>query len=69
MAHGFCALTSLRMQYLVDRAFTGDDEFGFAWDDADAGIPWPTTDPIVSERDASNLSLAEVLDDPPVFSG
>jgi dTDP-4-dehydrorhamnose 3,5-epimerase len=68
VAHGFCAVTGIRMQYLVDRAFTGDDEFGFAWDDPDAGIPWPVADPIVSERDASNLSLAEVMDDPPVFS-
>ncbi len=67
VAHGFYALTEVRLQYLVDRAFTGDDEFGFAWNDPDAGIPWPASDPIVSERDASNRSLADALVDPPVF--
>jgi dTDP-4-dehydrorhamnose 3,5-epimerase len=61
VAHGFCALTDLRMLYLVDSYFTGDDEFGFAWDDADAAIGWPISDPVVSERDAGAPALAEVL--------
>ena len=68
VAHGFYAMTDVRLQYLVDRAFTGDDEFGFAWNDPDAGIPWPSSDPIVSDRDASNPPLAEALADPPVFA-
>ncbi|MGH2540257.1 MAG: dTDP-4-dehydrorhamnose 3,5-epimerase family protein [Actinomycetota bacterium] len=68
VAHGFFALTDMRLQYLVDRAFTGDDEFGFAWNDPSTGIPWPASDPIVSERDASNPSLAEALVDPPAYS-
>ena len=46
----------------------GADEFRFAWDDRDAGIPWPRDFPILSERDRSNLSLIEALERAPTFS-
>lgn len=65
VAHGFCALTDIALQYLVDQAFTGDDEHGIAWNDPDAAIPWPIDDPTVSDRDASNPPLAEALRDAP----
>jgi dTDP-4-dehydrorhamnose 3,5-epimerase len=55
------------MHYLVDEYHTGDDEFGVAWDDPDAGIHWGTTDPILSERDQKNPSLAEVLRSAPAY--
>jgi dTDP-4-dehydrorhamnose 3,5-epimerase-like enzyme len=29
--------------------YDATDEFGFARDDPDAAIPWPTLDPILSE--------------------
>lgn len=61
VAHGFAALTDMAMWYLVDAEFTGEDEFGFAWDDPEAGIPWPPGDPIVSERDAAAGRYAEAL--------
>jgi dTDP-4-dehydrorhamnose 3,5-epimerase len=67
VAHGFYAETDLLLQYLVDQYFTGDDEFGVAWDDPDLGIQWPTTDPILSPRDRSNPFLADVLDAAPAY--
>ena len=67
VAHGFYAVTDVALQYLVDAPFTGDDEFGFAWNDPDAAIPWPTTEPVLSDRDASSGSMAAVLRDAPVF--
>ena len=67
VAHGICAVTAITLQYLVDAYFTGDDEFGVAWDDPDLAVPWPLKDPVVSDRDRANPSLAEVLRDPPVF--
>jgi dTDP-4-dehydrorhamnose 3,5-epimerase len=67
VAHGFYAATAIRLAYLVDLAFDGSDEFGLAWDDPGAGIAWPTTDPLLSERDRSNPSLEEVLRDPPSY--
>jgi len=59
VAHGFYAETPIRLGYLVDLPFDGSDEHGIAWDDPDAAIPWPSGEPIVSERDRSNPSLAE----------
>jgi dTDP-4-dehydrorhamnose 3,5-epimerase len=60
VAHGFYAQTDMLLYYLVDEYYTGDDEFGIAWDDPDVNIGWPGRDPILSDRDRSNPSLAEV---------
>lgn len=65
VAHGFFALTDLILQYHVDLAFDGTDEFGFSWRDPQLGIGWPAGDPILSERDAGAPPLAEALADPP----
>jgi len=66
VAHGFFAETEIRLLYLVDRYFTGRDEHGIAWDDPEIGIEWPSDDPVLSERDRANPSLADVLrKDPP----
>jgi dTDP-4-dehydrorhamnose 3,5-epimerase len=59
VAHGFYALTDLALVYLVSNEFDGSDELGFAWDDRVAAIPWPASDPTLSERDRSNPSLAQ----------
>jgi dTDP-4-dehydrorhamnose 3,5-epimerase len=67
VAHGFLALDALEVFYLVTNEFDGSDELGFAWDDPAVGVPWPvlsvTPDgqPILSERDRSNPSLAELV--------
>ncbi|MDQ3448380.1 MAG: dTDP-4-dehydrorhamnose 3,5-epimerase [Chloroflexota bacterium] len=61
MAHGFNALSDLELVYLVTNEFDGSDEFGFRWDDPAAAVPWPTSQPILSERDASAPDLAAVL--------
>src|SRR5205085_2078279 len=62
VAHGFLALTDVVLQYMVDAPFDGSDEFGFAWDDPQAAIPWPNRSPTLSKRDRTNPSLAEVLE-------
>jgi dTDP-4-dehydrorhamnose 3,5-epimerase len=64
VAHGFLAEADLTLGYLVDRYFDGTDEWGIAWDDPELGIDWPTTDPVISERDRNNPSLADALRDP-----
>ena len=69
VAHGFYAETDVMLHYMVDRYFTGSDELGITWDDPDVGIEWPGRDPILSDRDRSNPSLAEVLPDAPRFEG
>ena len=67
VAHGFLALGPLELLYLVTNEYDGSDELGFAWDDPAAAVPWPhvsdTPDgrPILSDRDRSNPSLAELV--------
>ena len=67
VAHGFLALEPLELVYLVTNEYDGTDELGFAWDDPAVALPWPrstgTPDgrPILSERDAANPSLAELV--------
>lgn len=66
VAHGFLALEDLDLLYLVTNEFDGSDELGFAWDDPAAAVPWPavpTPDgrPILSDRDRSNPTLAELV--------
>ena len=68
VAHGFLALEPLDMLYLVTNEYDGSDELGFAWDDPAVGVPWPslagTPDgrPILSDRDQTNPSLAELVE-------
>jgi dTDP-4-dehydrorhamnose 3,5-epimerase len=64
VAHGFLAETDLVLEYLVDRYFDGTDEWAIAWNDPALGIDWPAAEPILSDRDRSNPSLAEALRDP-----
>jgi dTDP-4-dehydrorhamnose 3,5-epimerase len=67
VAHGFMALESVELVYLVTNEYDGSDEAGFAWDDPLAAVPWPlpapTPDghPILSERDSANPSLADLV--------
>ena len=68
VAHGFLALEPLELVYFVTNEYDGSDELGVAWDDPDAGVPWPTvpgtTDgrPILSERDQQNPALVQLVD-------
>jgi dTDP-4-dehydrorhamnose 3,5-epimerase len=67
VAHGFLAVERLQLLYLVTNEFDNSDELGFAWDDPAVGVPWPSIDatsdgrPILSDRDTSNPSLAELV--------
>jgi dTDP-4-dehydrorhamnose 3,5-epimerase len=67
VAHGFLALEPLDLLYLVTNLYDGTDELGFAWDDPLAAVPWPVPvgngigEPVVSERDATNPPLTELV--------
>ena len=67
VAHGFLALEPLELLYLVTNEFDNSDELGFAWDDPAVGVRWPRIEatpdgrPILSDRDRSNPSLAELV--------
>jgi dTDP-4-dehydrorhamnose 3,5-epimerase len=60
VAHGFQAITDATLTYLVDEYYDASDEHGVAWDDPEAGIPWPIADAILSERDRANPKLQDI---------
>lgn len=60
VAHGFYAPEHILMSYLVTNYYDGSDELGVLWSDPQLGIPWPTDEPILSERDQSNPLWADV---------
>jgi dTDP-4-dehydrorhamnose 3,5-epimerase len=61
-AHGFCALSDVAdFVYKVGTYYDPATERGIAWDDPDLGIPWPTPQPMVSERDQHNPTLRELF--------
>jgi dTDP-4-dehydrorhamnose 3,5-epimerase len=66
-AHGFLTLEDdTDFLYKCTAPYVPQSEHSLAWNDPAVGIVWPTTaiDPIISEKDASGLSLADV----PVFA-
>ena len=69
IAHGFYAESEVLLLYLVDSYYSGEDEFGLAWDDPALGLGWPSSTPTLSDRDRANPSLEQVLQIPPVFGG
>ena len=61
-AHGFCTLTEAsEVLYKVDNVYNREHEGGLLWSDPVLGIDWPATDPILSEKDRKNLTLAQFI--------
>ena len=53
-AHGFLVLSPMaRVQYQCDVPYAPDGQRGIRWDDPTLGIPWKTTSPILSAKDAA----------------
>lgn len=61
VAHGFVALEDATLFYIVDNYYDSTDEFGVRWDDPEVNMPWGVTEPILSERDAQNPLLKDIL--------
>lgn len=60
-AHGFCVLSDVAdMHYKVSRTYDPDDDGGLLWNDADVGIAWPVTAPLVLTRDAAYPRLRDL---------
>jgi dTDP-4-dehydrorhamnose 3,5-epimerase len=59
--HGFCVLSGTAdVIYRVSSYFDPQLEWGVAWDDPEVAVDWPVRDPVLSERDRSAPSLAEL---------
>jgi dTDP-4-dehydrorhamnose 3,5-epimerase len=62
-ANSAYAITEIDYMYMVSKLYDGSDTFAVAWDDPDLAIPWPTKNPIISERDKQNPRLRELFPD------
>jgi dTDP-4-dehydrorhamnose 3,5-epimerase len=70
-AHGFCLLGDepADVIYKVDALYNPAGEGGISWDDPELAVPWPITDPLVSERDRTMQSFAAYKANPPRWPG
>ena len=65
-AHGFCVLSDTAdVEYKCSNLYDSADDFGIAWNDPDLAIQWPVTNPLLSDRDRCNPTLAKIVGDLP----
>jgi len=59
--HGFAVLSEVAdVAYQVSSYYDPATEAGIAWDDPDVGVDWQVSEPLLSERDKTAPSLAEI---------
>lgn len=63
-AHGFCVLSDeADFHYKCSEFYTPHCEHGIAWNDPQLNIPWPVKNPILSPKDETYATLAEISND------
>jgi dTDP-4-dehydrorhamnose 3,5-epimerase len=64
--HGFAVLSDVAdVCYQVSSLYDPATEAGIAWDDPDVGVDWQVEEPLLSERDKTAPTLAEIADSLP----
>jgi dTDP-4-dehydrorhamnose 3,5-epimerase len=64
--HGFAVLSDVAdVAYQVSSYYDPATETGIAWDDPEIAVDWGVTDPLLSERDKTAPTLADIRDDLP----
>ncbi|PGT19015.1 dTDP-4-dehydrorhamnose 3,5-epimerase [Bacillus cereus] len=62
-AHGFCTLVPhTTVMYKVDEYYSANHDSGLLWEDKELAIPWPVTNPILSDKDRILPLLQEYED-------
>lgn len=61
LAHGYCVLSDTAdFVYKCTDYYVPNDEGGLRWDDPDLNIPWPVSNPVLSEKDTAWPFFAEI---------
>jgi len=69
-AHGFLVLSEeAEFVYKCTDYYDASDELRIAWNDPALAIPWPTSEPLLSEPDRVAPRLAELTERLPRFAG
>lgn len=59
-AHGFCTIVpNTQVLYKVDEYYSPEHDRGILWSDPAIGIDWPTSKPILSDKDQKHPLLKE----------
>lgn len=59
-AHGFCTLgPNTQVLYKVDEYYSPEHDRGILWNDPALGIDWPTTNPVLSDKDQRHPLLKD----------
>ena len=60
VAHGFYFASATTYFYALSHYWTPTGDLGCRWDDPALGLSWPTSDPLLSQRDASASSYEDL---------
>ncbi len=68
-AHGFCVTSDTAcFLYKCTAYYSPTNDRGVLWNDPTLGIPWPVTQPILSQKDQAHRPLAAIEGDMPLYA-
>jgi dTDP-4-dehydrorhamnose 3,5-epimerase len=69
-AHGICVTSdAAELEYQCTDFYDADDELRIIWNDPSIGVRWPAREPILSDKDRGAATLAEQMEQLPVWRG
>ena len=68
-AHGFCVTSeTAEVEYKCSNLYDPSAELRLLWNDPEIGVEWPTTQPLLSEKDLRGLPLSAWMDQLPAYA-